>query len=303
MIRDGDPAARAERQILALALVLQQEERHVEGLEPRSGRRQPGGETRDGAGRREVALELRGGDREHVGVVVEAGVRRLVARQQQRHVEIQGQQVANRVPVLGPVQPVDRAGPAGVRVRRRYPVDVRFEPGRHGVVGRRIRARAARRRHRPGSQLRDHPLPDVRVAARVRGVDRGRVQREPAGPEPVVVTGDAVPVEDGARRGKRGRLGGSGSLYGRRNGSGSRRGPCRHRRMLGPGAGQGRLGRHLGQEGGGGEREPDGAGRHEHGGSRQPGRPAPTVALPSRHRSFSSDSRPARSRGSYPAPD
>ena len=265
VIWDGHAAPRAEREILALALVLQQEQRHVEGLEPRSGGRQPGGEPRDGASRREVALELRGGNRQHVGVVVEAGVRGLVARQQRRDVQVEREQVANRVPILGPVQPVDGAGPARIRVRRRDPVDVPFEPVRHGVIGLKVRTRASRRRHRAGPQLGYHPLPDVGVAARVRGVDRGRVQGEPAGPQPVVVTRDAVPVQDRARREICGRLRGSGSLYGLR------------RR---PGLGSERAGRGLdpcpGQE--------EGAnGRHEPHGSRQPGRTQSTAALRSHH--------------------
>ena len=200
VVGNRHPAPGAEGQVLALAVVLQQQQRHVERLERGRGRRQAHRETADGARRRQVALELRGRDGQHVGVVVEAGVRRLVARQQRRHVEIEGEEIANRVAVLGAVQPVDGARPAGVGIRRRRAVDVGLEPGRHRIVGRDIGPRPARRRHRPGPQLRDHPLPHVGVAARVGSVDGGRVEAEPAGQQPVVVAGDAVAVQHRAGR-------------------------------------------------------------------------------------------------------
>ena len=199
VVGNGHAAPRAEGQVLALAVVLQQQQGHVERLERGRGRRQAHREAADGARRRQVALELRGRDGQHVGVVVEAGVRRLVAGQQRRHVEIEGEEVANGVAVLGAVQPVDGAGPAGVGVRRRRAVDVGLEPGRHRVVGRAVGTRPARRRHRAGAQLRDHPLPDPGVAARIAGVDGGRLEAEPPGQQPVVVAGDAVAVEDRAR--------------------------------------------------------------------------------------------------------
>ena len=228
-------------------------------------------EPRDGARRGEV--ELRGGDREHVGVVVEAGVRRLVARQQRRHVQIQGQQIANRVAVLGPVQAVDGARSARIGVRGGRAVDVRFEPARHGVVGRKVRTRASRRRHRAGPQLRDHPLPDVGVAARIRSVDSGRVQAQPAGPEPAVVAGDAVAVQDRAGRDRYGLRGRGGRLFGRRT--------------LLLRSGSEARGRGLDQRAG---RQDDGAGHHEHGGCREPGDsapgpagPAPSATVRSRH--------------------
>ena len=61
-----------------------------------------------------------------------------------------------------------------------------------------VRPRAADRRHRAGAQLADDLLPDLGVLGGTGGIDR--VERQAGGLQPLVVAGDAVPVEDRARR-------------------------------------------------------------------------------------------------------
>ena len=202
VIRDGHAAPRAEWQILTLAVVLPQEQRHVEGLEARSGRRQARGEARDGARRGQVAFELRRRDRQYVGVVVEAGIGRLVARQQRSDVEIERKQVAYRVAILGPVQPVDRAGAARIRAGGRGAVDRGLQVAGHASVGRLVRPGSAAGRHRPGAQLVDDPLPDFRVSDRRRRIDG--IERQAPGLQPRVVAGHAVAVEHRPRVGRGG---------------------------------------------------------------------------------------------------
>ena len=74
----------------------------------------------------------------------------------------------------------------------------RFEPAGQRVVGRRVGPRPPGRRHRAGAQLRDDAFPHLGIGARVLDVER--VERQPGGLQPLVVAGDAVPVEHRARR-------------------------------------------------------------------------------------------------------
>ena len=176
--------------------------------------------------------------------------------------------------VLRAVEPVDRAGAARIRIRRGGTVDVRFEAARHRVVGRLLGARAPGRRHGAGAQLRDDSLPDVGMAARVGGVDRIGLEVEAARPEPVVVTGDAVAVQDRAGRDGRSFPGlpagggpdrGSGRLPGLRLRGLPTRGRLRRRRLARRGARR------------------DGAGHHERDGHQRPECPAPSAAVRSHH--------------------
>ena len=194
-VAHGEAAARPERHRLPGALVL---DARAGDLVGRGGRPQPSVADRRPAhlvGGRDVALQERGGDVEEVRVVVESEAQ-VVGRQERRRVDLQRQQVADGVGVLGPVQPVDR-GPAGIGVRLRRPVERRLQPRGRGVVGGGLRTRTPPRgRHRAFVQLQQHLLPDVRVFAD--GFQRRLVEGQVAGAEPFVVAGDAVAVEEGA---------------------------------------------------------------------------------------------------------
>ena len=134
--------------------------------------------------------------------VVEA-VADVVGRQELRAVDLERQEVANGVRVLRAVQAM-RRNASRVRPRRGRTVELRFEPGTEPVVLRRSGTRAAGGRHHPAAQLQDDPLPDVR-----RHPDAGDVERvegQPARAAVLVVTGDAVAIEERAlRRRRRGR--------------------------------------------------------------------------------------------------
>ena len=142
--------------------------------------------------RRHVAVHQRGGDRERVGIVVEAEPGQ-VAGQQLRAVDLQLQQVVHGLDVLGPVQAA-RGNPAGIGRGRR--VQRRFERGQEALHRGSGGPRPPSRRHQPVAQLAVHLLEHFRVALHVADVEP--FQGEPARPEPVAVAGDAVPVEQRA---------------------------------------------------------------------------------------------------------
>ena len=204
-----DAAARPEREVLAQPVVLVQQEGDSVRLDARHRRRQPHREPADLARCRQIPLEEGRRDRQHRRHVVEAVLVGVVGGQEGRDVDLDLEQVAHRVAVLGPVQAVERLGAAHPRIGGGGPVERRLEEP--------TRARASPRsgrgppggRHRADPQLADHVLPDDRIARDVGQVRR--VEREPRGAQPRVVADDAVAVEHRpVRRGVVGRLGARG---------------------------------------------------------------------------------------------
>ena len=128
--------------------------------------------------------------------VVEAGAG-VVGRQQRRDVDLQVQQIADRVAVLGGVEPAQRVAAAGIGVGGGGAVELRFQVRGKAGVGLRVGPRASRGRHHPRAELADDLLPGLGVASDPRDVDR--VEREPRDAQAVVVAGDAVAVEQRAR--------------------------------------------------------------------------------------------------------
>ena len=191
VVAHGGAAPRPEREILAAAALLHEKGRDLVGSNGRRLRRIAHGETADLARRAHVALQQPRRERQHVADVVEA-VAGLVGRQQRPAVDFQGQQVADRVGVLQPVEAADDR-PPGIGPRVGRPVELRLEPGGEAVVGGRFGARPPGRRHLAGAELADHLLPGFRGLADVSDVDP--IEIEPAGPQPLVVAGDAVAVE------------------------------------------------------------------------------------------------------------
>ena len=189
-----DPAPGPERQRIPGALVLDAGPGNLVGLgsrpQPTVADRHPAHLVRG----RDVALHERGGDVEEVGVVVEAEAE-VVRRQERRRVDLEPQQVADGVGVLRPVEPVN-GGAAGVGGGVRGPVEGGLQPRCRGIVGGRLGAGApAGGRHRPLLELQQHLLPDVGPLAN--RVERRRVEGQIARAQPLVVAGDAVPVEEG----------------------------------------------------------------------------------------------------------
>ena len=170
VVSDRDAAARPERQILAHAEILKPHRGDRVDLGRRLEGRVAHREAADPARREDVAVEQRRRHREDVRHVVEAEIR-VVGRQQRAAVDIERQQVAHRVGVLAPVQPVD-GGAARIRVCRGGKVQGVLERGGDGVVGGRVGPPPAGRRHRAGPQLAHHLFPGVGVVAHACGVQR-----------------------------------------------------------------------------------------------------------------------------------
>ena len=197
-------APRPERQRLAHAVVLGH--RDWDGVGARGQARPDRGvadsEAADAPGRRQVALHQRRREREGAREVVEP-VAGVVGGQQRLGIDVEGQEVADGVGVLGPVQAV-RRHPARLDGRGGGAVELGLEPPAELVEGRPGGTRPAGRGHHAAAQLQDHPLPDVgrlADAGHVRGVES-----EPPRLQPLVVAGDAVPIEqDPLRRRRRGR--------------------------------------------------------------------------------------------------
>ena len=196
-----DAAARSERQILALPIVLHHVQGNLECLEARAGGRQTRRKPRDLTRHRHVSLQVGRRNREDVREVVEAAVRRLVSRQQRPHVQVEREQVANRVVVFRAIQTVDRIDPAWIRTDRPRPVDVGLQPARQREIGGGIGPRPPRWRHRARPKLRNHALPHLRVGTWLRRIEI--VERKTSGTQCLVMAGDTVLIDDFAYRGRR----------------------------------------------------------------------------------------------------
>ncbi len=126
VVLNRDAGARIEGQIVADPLVarpLQRIALGVVNIFDRLQRDVADGEPADSARRRHVALEQRGRRRQHGRDVVEP-VSGIVDRQPRARLDVDGQQVANGVAVLGAVQPMDRRAPR-IRLRGRGRVERR----------------------------------------------------------------------------------------------------------------------------------------------------------------------------------
>ena len=207
VVRDGDAAARAERRAGDVPH-LREGLRDDVGVYRRRGVRVAHRHPCDPAGGGQVALQQGRRDGQDVRHVVVA-LAHVVRRQERRRVDVETEQVADRVRVLGPVQPV-QDGSARVGRRRRGAVEAGFElTDERGEDGR-LGARPALGRHHAGPQLQDHLLESGGVQLRV--IRIGALQGQAAGARPVVVAGGAVLPQQGVsvhlRRGRRLRGGG-----------------------------------------------------------------------------------------------
>ncbi len=137
-----------------------------------------------------VALEQHGRNAEHVADVVEA-VGGVVRRQQRRGIDIERQQIANGVRVLGAVQAVQH-GPSGIGLDRGRPIERIRKPGDELAACRGVRLRRALRRHHPDAHFPDGLFPDAGLRGDVRIVHV--VERQPAALRALVVAAGAVPI-------------------------------------------------------------------------------------------------------------
>ena len=192
VISNQRAALRAERQIVAQALVLHERFGNLERIDDRYARGIADGEPAERARGRQVIFEQRRRDRQYARDVVEAFLIRFVRRQQRTSIDLETQQIADGVRVLVAVQTVNR-NPARMRFRRRRRVQVTFQRRRGRIVGHAVRTRPPGRRHLAGAKLRDDLFPLLRVVSNALHVQA--VDLEGCRFQSRVVTRDAVPVE------------------------------------------------------------------------------------------------------------
>ena len=106
-----------------------------------------------------VALEEHRRDAERIGHVVEA-VGGVVSGKKRVDVDVEREQIADRVAILGPVQTIE-GGPPRVGMRFRLAGERAIEPGGQTAVRRFIRTAAAVWRHRPRPDFPQHLFPDL----------------------------------------------------------------------------------------------------------------------------------------------
>jgi hypothetical protein len=157
-------------------------------------------ETADDVGGREIALLQRRRHAEHLSDVVES-VGRVVRRQQRGDVDVEREEIANRVRVFRAVQTMED-WTAGTRVQSGSAIELGFNRRRQRTIRRLVGLRRAGRRHRARPQLAHDALPDRGVLGDGGHVD---IVEEDAGggrrcPGALIVAARAVRVEDAAVR-------------------------------------------------------------------------------------------------------
>ena len=111
-------------------------------------------------------------------------------------VEIEPQEIADGVAVLGPVQAVDGRRP-GVGTVGGRAVEGGFQPGNQIGGGGLVRAGSAGRWHLAGPELLEHPLEHRRVLRDARRIDV--LQRDARRQRAVVVAGEAMAADGGLK--------------------------------------------------------------------------------------------------------
>ena len=222
LVSDEETAAGPERQTLDV-VVLRRVLRHAIhrlGL----GGHIADGQAADFSRSRQVGLKQRRRHHERARHVVET-VGRIIGRQELRGIDFEREEIPNHVRVLGPVETVE----AGRRqMGDRVPVELLLQPGDERLEGRRVRPPRTRGRHHAGPKFSHDLFPHFGLFANVREVEtvKGEFARglQARSLRPLVVAGDAVPIEDRA-------LGGGG----RRRGGECGRGLTAGGLLLGPG--------------------------------------------------------------------
>ena len=190
---DQDAATRPERQAFDV-VVLRRVFRRAIHDQPRR-RRLPDCEPADFSGRVHVRLDERRRDAKRAGDVVEP-MRGIVGRQIDARIDVEREDVADRVGVLRPIQAME-AGRR--RVSDRRAIQFVFEIRDEAVVGGFVRSAGVGGRHHAGAQLPHDQFPLVRVLAdarRIKVVERQLPGRFLAGGLcALIVASDAVAIQ------------------------------------------------------------------------------------------------------------
>ena len=104
---------------------------------------------------------------------------RFVGGQQLRDVDVESEDVADRIVILGAVQAANRIGPPGIRTSRGLAIECGLEIGHEPVVVGFARTRCAGWRHGPRAQLPHGMFPELGIRGDVVRGRRCRARRRP----------------------------------------------------------------------------------------------------------------------------
>ena len=133
------------------------------GVPDRSVVRAPDRRAADLCGGGEIPFHQGGGNREHIGVIVEPKASH-VAGEKRRSINLEREQILDRVDILQTIEPT-RSNAAGIGSGTGRAVERRFEAAGKRVDGGRIRTGSAFGRHLPAPKFSNHPLQDGGVCA------------------------------------------------------------------------------------------------------------------------------------------
>ena len=154
----------------------------------------PNGQRTDSSCRVHITLEQHRRNPKDISDVVKT-VGGIVRRQQDRWIDFERQQIADRVAVFGAVQtPKERA--ARIRVSGGVTIEFSREPGDQASTSRVVGLWHALWGHHPDPHLADDLFPDVCILFNMGEVQR--VERQPSGFGALVMARDAVLIEDRA---------------------------------------------------------------------------------------------------------
>jgi hypothetical protein len=134
------------------------------------------GEGGNAIRRREIALEEHRRHAKNVGDVVEPRAR-IVGRQQCGRIDVERQQVANRVGVFGAIEPMDERA-ARIGRLRRHTIEPRLQRGYESFADVCSGRRHPGRRHHPRTHFLDDLFPQLGIGLHVQRI--GRLELEPA---------------------------------------------------------------------------------------------------------------------------
>jgi len=149
-------------------------------------------------GSRKISLQQR--RRELPDRDVVEPVARVVFRQERRDVDVDAEQIADRVLILGAIQPAEGLGAPWIGRRGCGAIEGGLEQRDERLVRRLVGPGLSWRRHHADAQLPHDFFPRRRLLAHP--IDVERCQRQPGGLDLIVMTGEAVLLERRPRRGR-----------------------------------------------------------------------------------------------------
>ena len=186
--------SRSERKPLDMGILRRVRRCFVHGLRRR--RRVAEGQARNLAGGGNVRFDERRRHGQGPRHVVEAPAR-VVCRKELGRVDLEAEQITDRVRVLGAIQTME---PGRGQVGDGVSIELVFQPGNQRLAHGRLGPGHARRRHHAGPKLPHDLFAYLRLIAEAGQIKC--VQRETRGLDRLVVAGHAVLIEDGPRRGR-----------------------------------------------------------------------------------------------------